>query len=145
MPFKQNKLPADRILTIQMFLFRPHYFVSRRLAYSFGDGRAGDTVLGSGYPVCNALSRHPESHQVFDHDRSRKSSRRTSLGSMDQHSKPRPDKAGDERREGDRGRRQASDQARKAGTCGPEGRRLHTHGFNQDTASVFKRDKILTW
>lgn len=49
-----------------MFLFRPHYFVSRRLAYSFGDCRAGDTVLGSGYPVCNALSRHPESDEVFD-------------------------------------------------------------------------------
>lgn len=49
-----------------MFLFRPHYFVSRRLADSFGDGRAGDTVLGSGYPVCDALSRHPQSDGWFD-------------------------------------------------------------------------------
>lgn len=40
--------------------------MSCRLAYSFRDCRAGDTVLGSGYPVCNALSRHPESDEVFD-------------------------------------------------------------------------------
>lgn len=71
-----------------MFLFRPHYFVSRRLADRFGDCRAGDAVLGSGYPVRNALSRHPDSDEVFDR-RYTESSQRTSLGSVDRLSKPR--------------------------------------------------------
>lgn len=51
-------------LTVQVFLFRPHYLVRRRLAHSFGYRRAGDAVLGSGYPVRNALSRHPESSRM---------------------------------------------------------------------------------
>lgn len=52
------------ILTIQMFLFWAHYFMCSRLTHSFGNGRAGDTVLSGGYPVCNALSRHPVSATI---------------------------------------------------------------------------------
>lgn len=37
----------------------------RRLAHSFGNRRAGDAVLSGGYPVCNALSRHPVSDQIL--------------------------------------------------------------------------------
>lgn len=39
----------------------------RRLAHSFGNRRPGDTVLSGGYPVCNALSRHPVSDQIYGH------------------------------------------------------------------------------
>lgn len=42
-----------------MFLLRPHDFMRGRLAHSLGYGGAGDTVLGGGDPVCDALSRHP--------------------------------------------------------------------------------------
>lgn len=38
-----------------------------RLAHSFGNRRPGDTVLSGGYPVCNALSRHPQSAQINGH------------------------------------------------------------------------------
>lgn len=41
-----------------MFLFRAHDFVSGGLAYCFGHGGSRYTVLGSGYPVRNALARH---------------------------------------------------------------------------------------
>lgn len=53
-----NISEKKRILTIQMFLFRAHYFVSGGLAYCFGDGGSRYTVLGCGYPVSNALPRH---------------------------------------------------------------------------------------
>lgn len=46
------------ILTIQVFLFRTHDFVRGGLAYCFGHGGSRYTVLGCGYPVRNALSRH---------------------------------------------------------------------------------------
>lgn len=52
-------------LTVQVFLFWPHYFVCRRLTHSFGYRRPGDAVLSSGYPVCNALSRHPVLNQIY--------------------------------------------------------------------------------
>lgn len=39
----------------------------RSLAHSFGNRRPGDTVLSGGYPVCNGLSRHPESDQIYGH------------------------------------------------------------------------------
>lgn len=50
-----------------MFLFGPHYFMRGRLAHSFGNRRPGDTVLSGGYPVCNALSRHPVWDQINGH------------------------------------------------------------------------------
>lgn len=39
----------------------------RSLAHSFGNRRPGDTVLSGGYPICNGLSRHPESDQIYGH------------------------------------------------------------------------------
>lgn len=59
------------ILTVQVFLFWPHYFMRRRLTHSFGYRGPGDAVLGSGYPVGNALSRHPVLNQMYS-GRSRK-------------------------------------------------------------------------
>lgn len=52
-------------LTVQVFLFWPHYFMRRRLTHSFGYRGAGDAVLSSGYPVCNALPRHPVFNQMY--------------------------------------------------------------------------------
>lgn len=53
----------NQILTVQMFLFGPHYFMRGRLAHRLGYGRAGDAVLGGGDPVCDTLSRHSAAHR----------------------------------------------------------------------------------
>lgn len=45
-------------LTVQVLLLGPHDLVSRGLAYCLGDRGAGDTVLGGGDSVRQALARH---------------------------------------------------------------------------------------
>lgn len=49
---------GKRLLTVQVFLFGAHDFVSGGLADCFGHGGSRYTVLGSGDPVRDTLPRH---------------------------------------------------------------------------------------
>lgn len=50
--------PRAASLTVQVLFLGPHDLVGRGLAYCLGDGGAGDTVLGGGDSVRQALAGH---------------------------------------------------------------------------------------
>lgn len=50
--------PWSASLTVQVLFLGPHDLVGRGLAYCLGYGRAGDTVLGGGDSVRQALAGH---------------------------------------------------------------------------------------
>lgn len=54
-------LNRETKLTVQVFLLRPHNFMSGCLADSFGNRGAGDAVLSGRDPVGDALPGHPVS------------------------------------------------------------------------------------